>query len=221
MDVKLYFHAQDQFLDLSGRMGYEVRLGKKYASQITVQDALQIEYKNVHNGIIFYESDRKCTHESYDDCMYNALSSTMIKETSDSCTVPWVHDNTKICTRENDINTTFWISWNRITNQKRDCLRQCHTTLINVGAMNEQIYVDEKHGKLQAYFSSSVLQSRERYFITILKLAGQIGGYIGLFRTTLILLGLMKFHSLIEGVLEKIQVHSMIQIQTQGKNHVT
>ena len=145
----------------------------------------------------------------------------MKQETSDSCTVPWVRGNTKICTRETDINNTFWISWNRITNQKRDCLRQCHTTLINVGAMNEQIYEDKKHGKLQAYFSSSVVQSRERYFITILKLAGQIGGYIGLFRLSLILLGLMKFHSLIEGVFEMIQVHSMIEIPTEGENHVT
>ena len=119
IDVKVYFHAKDQFLDLSGRLGYKVYLGKRFESQITVQDAYQLEYKNVHNGIIFYPSDRKCSHESYDKCMYRTLTMAMKQETEDHCTVPWVPVSGHICTKPQDINKTFWISWNRITNPKK------------------------------------------------------------------------------------------------------
>ena len=203
MDVKVSFHAQDQFLDLSGRLGYKVRLGKRYESQITIQDVLQIEYKNVDNGIVFYESDRKCSHEPYDKCMYSTLTSAMQRETEDHCTVPWVPGSNKICTKSHDINRTFWISWNRITNRKRDCLKQCRTTLINVGSKNELETEDQEHGQLLAYFSSNVVQSREHYFITLIKLAGQIGGYVGLFKLSIFLLDLIKFNTLINGVFEK------------------
>ena len=202
MDVKVYFHSRNQFLDLSGRLGYKIHLGKQYETQVTVQDVLQIDYKNVHNGIIFYESDRKCTFEAYDKCMYRTLAKTMKENTKDNCTAPWVLDSDKICSKPEDANTTFWISWNRITNQKGDCLSPCNTTLVNIGGMNEKERENKNEGVLFAYFSSSVVQSQERYYITIIKLAGQIGGYIGLFRLSIFLLGLIKFNSLIEGVFQ-------------------
>jgi hypothetical protein len=218
MDVQVYFHAKDQFLDLSGRLGNKIYLGKRHETQITVQDAFQLEYKNVHNGIILYESDRKCSYKSYDSCMYQALTKAMVLGTEDKCTVPWVPYSdrryvSRICTKSNDINTTFWIAWSRITNQKGDCLKPCHTTLINVGTKNELNNEENGYAQLYAYFSSNVVQSREHYFITILKLAGQIGGYIGLFRMALTLLNLAKCDKLTEGVSfirkseENIKVH--------------
>ena len=216
IDVKVYFHSRNQFLDLSGRMGHKIYLGKQYEAQVTTQDILQIDYKNVDNGIILYESDRKCSFEDYDQCMYRTLVTTMKKETEDNCIAPWVlhpefEDNStsplvlhseNICSKPVDMNKTFWISWNRITNQKGDCLKPCNTTLINIGGKNEIDHKDKTTGRLFAYFSANVVQSQERYYITILKLAGQIGGYIGLFRLSIFLLGLMKFNTLIEGVFQ-------------------
>ena len=202
MDVKVYFHSKDQFLDLSGRLGNKVLIGKRYEIQIDVQDTHQLEYKNVHNGIILYDSDRKCSHESYDKCMYQTLSRQMVGGTKDSCTVPWVPKDpryvSRICNTPEDINKTFWIGWSRITNQKKDCLRPCHTTLINVGAKNELDNKNKSYAQLYLYFSSSIVQSKEHYFITIIKLAGQIGGYIGLFRLSLTILNLLKFDSLLQ-----------------------
>ena len=185
IDVQVYFHAKDQFLDLSGRLGNKVYLGKRYETQSVVQDVYELDYKNVHNGLIFYESDKKCSYQSYDSCIYQTLIKTMLQETDNHCTAPWVPGNNSICTTDKDINNAFWISWSRITNQKRDCLRPCHTTLINVGAKNEFQNDVKDHAHLLAYFSSTVVQSREHYFITIIKLAGQIGGYIGLLRLAL------------------------------------
>ena len=92
----MYFHAKDQFLDLSGRMGYKLNLGRVYESQVNVQEVIQVEYKNVHNGIIFYDDDRKCTSKPYDDCMYGHLTEHMKSETEDGCTVPWIFQNEKV-----------------------------------------------------------------------------------------------------------------------------
>ncbi len=36
--VKIYFHANEQFLDLSGRMGYKVFPGEIVQSQVTYED---------------------------------------------------------------------------------------------------------------------------------------------------------------------------------------
>ena len=212
IDVKVYFHANNQFLDLSGRLGHKVYLGRRYESQITIQDALQIEYKNVHNGIVIYDSDRKCSNERYDKCMYDTLRAAMQQQTEDNCTVPWLPGNINICTKPHDINKTFWIAWNRITNQKRDCLKPCHTTLITVGGKNERKVQDKEHeGQLLAYFSSNVAQSREHYFITVIKLAAQIGGYIGLFRLSITLLNLIKFNALIDGVFVNRKSDKIVQ----------
>ena len=77
--------------------------------------------------------------------------------TKDNCTAPWVLDSDKICSKPEDTNTTFWISWNRITNQKGDCLSPCNTTLVNIGGMNENEREDRNEGVLFAYFSSNCL----------------------------------------------------------------
>ena len=41
--MKLYFHGPDQFLDLSGRMGYKLYRGEIMQSQITVTDTKILE----------------------------------------------------------------------------------------------------------------------------------------------------------------------------------
>ena len=203
IDVQVYFHAKDQFLDLSGRLGNKVYIGRRYETQIVAQDVYQLEYKNVHNGIIFYESDRKCSFESYDSCIYQTLTQQMMLETEDHCTAPWVPGKTRICTSPNDINKTFWIAWSRITNQKGDCLRPCHSTIINIGAKNEYQNEATNYATLLVYFSPNVVQSREHYFITIIKLAGQIGGYVGLLRFALSVLERAKVSAFIEKVAYK------------------
>ena len=37
-DVKVYFHQHNQFLDLSGRMGYKVFKGETVQTQVSWQD---------------------------------------------------------------------------------------------------------------------------------------------------------------------------------------
>ena len=124
-------------------MGYKVDVGQRIQQQITFQDVLQLDYKNTKPGmflsLFLSESDQKCSHDTYDHCMYKTLASVMKKETKENCTVPWILDNQNICSNSHDVNTSFWISWNRITNQQKDCLSPCHATIVNVGKYQKSV----------------------------------------------------------------------------------
>ena len=70
----------------------------------------------------------------YDTCMYSALTKVcicnnnqfvhelldqaMTSNTRTSCTVPWVPDDKSICTTKEDMNTSYWTHYKRITNQQ-------------------------------------------------------------------------------------------------------
>ena len=177
-------------------MGYKIYVGERFESQITLQDILQLEYKHVSNALALSASDKSCSHEIYDDCIYETIANVMRSHTKDSCTVPWIRDDRNICSNPNDINTTFWIGWNRITNQEKDCLPPCHTTSVNVGAKNYQKFDNRNYSQMYFYFPSRVMRSEEHYLITFLKLIAQVGGYLGLYRITVWLLELCKFNRL-------------------------
>ena len=196
IDAKLYIHAKDQFLDLSGRMGYKVFLGKRFECQVTVQEIIQLEYRNVKNALALSSQDKSCSYQAYDECMYNRMSEVMKRNTEDKCTVPWIRNNDRICSKSNDINTTFWVAWNRITNQKKDCFPPCDATLVNVGAKNYKELDQQNHSEVLFYFSPRVMKSEEHYLYTFLKLIGQIGGYLGLYRIVLWFLDLCRFNRL-------------------------
>ena len=122
----------------------------------------------------------------------------MKRNTADECTVPWIKDNSKICSTSDDINTTFWIAWNRITNQKKDCFPPCDATLVNVGAKNREELEHKNYSQVYFYFSPRVMKSEEHYLYSFLKLIGQIGGYLGLYRIVLWFLDLCHFNRLKE-----------------------
>ena len=179
-------------------MGYKLYIGERVQSQITVKHILELEYKNVKNAVLRSNSRRMCSHETYDSCIYTKISTLMKQNTEDRCTVPWIMDNTNICSKPRDINTTFWIAWNRITNQKKDCKAPCETTLVNVGAKNYQKIPDRNYSQMYVYFSPFVFTCEEHYLYSFLKLVAEVGGYLGLFRLTLWGLDLCKFGKLRE-----------------------
>ena len=177
-------------------MGYTVYLGQRVQSQITFQDVLQLDYKNTKTGtfhnLFLSKKDKKCSHESYDNCMYSTLKKVMQEETTENCTVPWIFDNDKICKNFSDIRKAFKVSWTRITNQQKDCLSPCHATLVSVGAKNKYKQYDQDFARMDVYFASHVMQSKEHYHYTALKMLAQIGGYVGLFRLSLFVLELFQ-----------------------------
>ena len=179
-------------------MGYKVFLGERFECQVTVQEIIQLEYRNVKNALALSSEDKSCSYQAYDECMYNKVYEVMKRNTADECTVPWIKDNMKICTKSDDINTTFWIAWNRITNQKKDCFPPCDATLVNVGAKNREELEYKNYSQVYFYFSPRVMKSEEHYIYSVLKLIGQIGGYLGMYRIVLWFLDLCHFNRLKE-----------------------
>ena len=86
-----------------------------------------------------------CIESNYDQCMYGALVKHMKAATQNEngCTVPWVLDGQKgsndICREPENINKTFWIAWDRVTNQLKDCPVPCDTLLVSLGAKNFEV----------------------------------------------------------------------------------
>ena len=83
---------ENQFLDLSGRMGHMTRLGT------TIQSQVQMQYfKEFARPLVNGQSS--CTELLHDQCIYSTLEHLMRAQTEDNCTVPWVRDNANICTK--------------------------------------------------------------------------------------------------------------------------
>ena len=154
-------------------MGHKIYKGNKTLTKIGYVDFHQLQ-KDLDDGT------KSCGKEEYNMCIYSKLSERMKNETEDNCTVPWVLDNKKICTKPQDINTAFWIAWNRVTNQKKDCLPPCNQLLVDVGSKEQTPLRSNKTSQLLLYFPPRLLKSTEHYLYTILTLLAEIGGYMGL-----------------------------------------
>ena len=144
-------------------------------TKINYVDFHQLQ-KETENGT------KSCGKEEYNNCMYSKLAGWMKNETEDGCTVPWILDDKKICTKDADINKAFWIYWNRVTNQRKDCLSPCNQLLIDVGSkdIDRKPLNNNQTSQLLLYFPPRVLRSNENYLYTILTLLAEIGGYMGL-----------------------------------------
>ena len=167
----MYLHRKGEFLNLDGRMGYVVYENDSFQSQLTMQEIVQLP-----------DNKRgKCSTGVYDNCMYSSLVHLMQSSTEDNCTVPWVLDNSNICTKEKDIDASFRIWYNHATNQKRDCAPPCSTMVVELGAKNNVCH-EKNPGKTQIsiYFSPYVMKITEKYLYSPLGMLADVGGYIGL-----------------------------------------
>lgn len=51
------------------------------------------------------------------------------------------------------MNISHWITWNRITNQRKDCLSPCNFLMINVGSKNHEFLNESTHSVVSFYFA--------------------------------------------------------------------
>ena len=118
-----------------------------------------------------------CIRTNYDNCMYNALTQHMKNQTlsENGCTVPWVRNTTNICKEPKNINTTFWIAWNRITNQFNDCPVPCDSLLVSLGAKNFEIDESSEKASWTLFFAARTYLSEQDFLYTSLSLVAEIG----------------------------------------------
>ena len=154
-------------------MGYKIFPEQRLSASVNYLGIDQLE-RTLGNG------EKSCLHHNYDDCMYSALSRLMRTQTDHNCTVPWIRDNDNICTKPKDMNTTFWISWNHVTNQFRDCESPCDLLMVELGAKDIRKWNNTQTSTLTLYFPQKILMTKEHYLYTLLSLLADIGGYMGL-----------------------------------------
>ncbi len=103
-----------------------------------------------------------CSHAPYDSCMYSALERHMVSE--HGCVAPYIVSDKEVCTDPAAVNGTFWIAWNRVTNQFNDCLPPCDTLPVGLGGKNTKEVAGLDHGKAFFYFRQRVVLNHEHYF---------------------------------------------------------
>ena len=123
------------------------------------------------------DGSKTCIESNYDECMYGALVDHMHSNTQSEggCTVPWVLDDnlegtSKICKEPDNINKTFWIAWNRVTNQKKDCPVPCDSLLVSLGAKNYKV-----RGHINNHKGQEVALSTKTFFFLISALTSKMG----------------------------------------------
>ena len=176
-------------------MGHIIKLGEKIQAQVNSHAVRQLDKENKDpHGSHTHETHgvtrmskghaTTCSKLSYAGCIYNQLTALMMEQTEDNCTAPWFPgpwmNNSKICTKDKDINTTFWIYWNRVTNRMEDCNRPCNQLVLNIGGKNTEKTTNNTISNFYLYFASNSQQSQEHDLYPFLSMMAEIGGYLGL-----------------------------------------
>lgn len=179
-------------------MGRILSTAKSYRWQVDYQEISRIERKNCLIKEFYTENDEACSTKKYDDCILRRIESSMKAQSFTNCTVPWIERNENICTNSRDINKTFSIWWNRITNQMKDCNVPCQTMLINISPSIDEKEHTKNYGSLIVYFSPRIIKNEEHYLYSYLKLVAEIGAYLGIYRLVLWLLTLCNFKNIMK-----------------------
>ena len=184
--MKVYIHSQNQFLDLPGRVGHKVYINDKMQSQIGYQEVTQQEKIKIREDDTGKMKIKTCSYLNFDKCMYRALATAMRNETIDNCTTPYILDNEKICTKREDIKTSFLIAVRRSSNEGRDCDLPCRSLFIGVGGKNLRKYKKRGYGEFTAYFRPRVYTIKEHYLYSFIHFIAEVGKTYDTFLTTII-----------------------------------
>ena len=181
---------------MSGRMGHEVKVGEKISTQINIHEVHQLpryyskdeKFNNESENKAMKKYDTVCAEIDFDECIQKELTRQMISATEDKCLVPWfptqfsmeqIGDH-NVCTKEKDVNASYWVYWNQITNQKNDCNKPCKKIVVSTGGKNYHYDGSKNYGSIRFYFSMTSTKTMEHYLYTFTNLFAEVGGYVGL-----------------------------------------
>ena len=137
----------------------------------------------------WYQQFHGVPYKSY--CVYSAYFRNHVLTLLKSCLSASAR---RICTEQGSMNVSHWITWNRSTNQRRDCLSPCNFLLINVGSKNSRFADNVTLGRHQLFFAprqvfwyevAQVVQILEHY-LGIISQGHAIKGKLSLHRTVIV-----------------------------------
>ena len=171
----IFIHHSGQFLSPNSRSRVDVALG--YFTKI----AINHEVVQMLGGEDFSTCvDSFGAYQDFDACMYNQMQELMINQVG--CTVPWIPDKSKICTESGKSKTAFEIYQQNRRNQKDICPNSCLFTNMYFGppvtGQNNKARQNVAWGVF--YFRRDIKVTKEYILYSLLSLAAEIGGYVGL-----------------------------------------
>ena len=171
----IFIHHHGQFLSPNSRSRVDVARG--YFTKI----AINHEVVQMLGG----EEFSTCVNqydgfETFDECMYKTMQKLMLEQVG--CTVPWIPDKSNICVEEGKRKAAFEVYQQNRRNQKDICPNSCLFTNMYfgppvTGQNNEE---RSKFAWGVFYFRRDIKVTTEYFLYSLLSMAAEIGGYVGL-----------------------------------------
>jgi hypothetical protein len=171
----IFIHHFGQFLSPNSRSRVDVDKGK------FVKIAISHEVVQLLSGEDFGTCvDNYGKSKDFDDCMYTKMHKLMIDEVG--CTVPWLPDKSKICVQPTKRTQAFDVYQKNRRNQQDICPNSCLFTNMYFGPPVTGINGPERSELAWGvfYFRRDIKTTNEYILYTLLSMAAEIGGYVGL-----------------------------------------
>ena len=170
----IFIHHYGQFLSPNSRSRVNVEKGKFTKVSISHEVIQLLAGEEFSKCVDTFEPN-----ESYDDCMYSKLYDIMMDKVG--CTVPWLTNKTNICTDASKSQQAFEVYQQNRRNQGHICPKSCLFTNVYfdpISGINDPIRKNYAWGVF--YFRRDVKKTTEYVLYTLLSMAAEIGGYVGL-----------------------------------------
>ena len=171
----IFIHHPGQFLSPNSRSRVDVARG--YFTKI----AINHEVVQMLGG----EEFSTCVNQfegyvTFDECMYGEMQKLMLQRVG--CTVPWIPDKSRICITDGERKAAFDVYQQNRRNQKDICPNSCLFTNMYFGppvtGNNPEARKEFAWGVF--YFRRDIKVTTEYFLYSLLSMAAEIGGYVGL-----------------------------------------
>ena len=117
---------------------------------------------------------------SFDGCIYSKLREIMTRDVG--CTVPWLPDQSNICTEQEDRTKAFSLYQKNRRNQNDICPKSCKFTNMYFGPPVSGLRNEGERNVARAvfYFRRDIKTTTEYFLYSILSMIAEIGSYVGL-----------------------------------------
>ena len=171
----IFIHHYGQFLSPNSRSRVDVDKGKFIKIAITHEVVQLLSGEEYSNCVDSFDPD-----PSYDGCIYSNLYSIMMDKVG--CTVPWLPIKSDICKTPDKSKRAFELYQANRRNQEYICPKSCKFTNMYFGppVTGKNDPVRAEYGWAVFYFRRDIKTTTEYVLYTLLSLAAEIGGYVGL-----------------------------------------
>ena len=171
----IFIHHVGQFLSPNSRSRVDVAKGFFTKIAINHEVVQMLGGEEFSTCVNDYQG-----YEHFDDCMYSKLKQLQLDRAG--FTVPWLPDKSKVCTDEISSKIAFQVYQQNRRNQKDICPNSCLFTNMYFGPPVTGVNNVERSniGWGVFYFRRDIKVTTEYFLYSLLSMAAEIGGYVGL-----------------------------------------